>query len=112
MTPARHMPAAAPPETHVSASEILRLTFPQLLMMCFQLLVGLTDVWVAGKIHRDVQAVRLPLAFVSGHIIWQASEGVFMGMFISQLLQASVMLYIFQTRDWARFAMIRRHAHA
>ncbi|MDL2209787.1 MATE family efflux transporter [Desulfovibrio sp. OttesenSCG-928-O18] len=59
-----------------------------------------------------IWAVRLPLAFVFGHIIWQSSEGVFMGMFVSQLFQAGVMLYIFQTRDWARFAMIRRHAHA
>lgn len=52
--------------------------------------------------------VRLPLAYIFGHFIWQASDGVFMGMFISQIFQASIILYIFHTRDWARFAMIRR----
>lgn len=56
--------------------------------------------------------VRLPLAWIFGHVLWQTSDGVFMGMFISQVFQASVILYIFHARDWARFAMIRRHAHA
>ncbi|SBW09859.1 MATE efflux family protein [uncultured delta proteobacterium] len=53
--------------------------------------------------------VRLPLAYIFGHLLWQSADGVFMGMFISQAFQASIILYIFQTRDWARFAMIRRH---
>lgn len=53
--------------------------------------------------------VRLPLAYIFGHLLWRESDGVFMGMFISQAFQASIILYIFQTRDWARFAMIRRH---
>ncbi len=53
--------------------------------------------------------VRLPLAWLFGHIIWQNSEGVFMAMFLSQVFQSVVMLYIFHVRDWGRFAMIRRH---
>lgn len=56
--------------------------------------------------------VRLPLAWIFGHILWQTADGVFMGMFISQAFQASVILYIFHARDWARFAMIKRPAHA
>lgn len=56
-------------------------------------------------------AVRLPLAFLFGHIVWQTSEGVFIAMFISQVFQASIMLYIFQNRDWARFSMIKRPTH-
>lgn len=59
-----------------------------------------------------IWAVRLPFAWLFGHVVWQTSEGVFMGMFISQVFQAGVMLYIFQTRDWARFAMNRRHGAA
>ena len=51
-------PSALPPvSSRISSREILRLTWPQVLMMFFQFLVGLTDVWVAGQIHRDVQAV-------------------------------------------------------
>ncbi len=56
--------------------------------------------------------VRLPLAWLFGHVIWQAPDGVFMGMFVSQVFQASIIIFIFQTRDWARFALIRRHPHA
>ena len=56
-----------------------------------------------------IWCVRLPLAYIFGHLIWQTADGVFMGMFISQVFQASIILFIFQTRDWARFAMIRRH---
>ena len=55
-----------------------------------------------------IWCIRLPLAYIFGHIIWQSSDGVFMGMFISQMFQACIILYIFQTRDWARFAMIKR----
>ena len=55
--------------------------------------------------------VRLPLAYIFGHILWQSADGVFLGMFISQAFQASIILYLFQTRDWARFAMIRRNHH-
>lgn len=55
-----------------------------------------------------IWGVRLPLAWVFGHLVWETSEGVFMGMLVSQAFQACVMLYIFQTRNWARFAMIKR----
>ncbi len=54
--------------------------------------------------------VRLPLAWLFGHVLWQNSDGVFMAMFLSQVFQAIVMLYIFHTRDWGRFAMVRRHS--
>jgi MATE family multidrug resistance protein len=59
-----------------------------------------------------IWGVRLPLAFIFGHLIWQCSDGVFLGMFVSQVFQACIIIYIFKTRDWARFSMIRRHAHA
>lgn len=59
-----------------------------------------------------IWGVRLPLAFIFGHMIWQSSDGVFLGMFVSQVFQACIIVYIFKTRNWARFAMIRRHARA
>lgn len=52
--------------------------------------------------------VRLPLAYLLGHILWKTSAGVFQAMFLSQVFQALVILYLFQTRDWARFAMTAR----
>lgn len=46
--------AAAPRK--VSGREIWVLTWPQVLMMLFQFMVGFTDVWVAGRINSQVQA--------------------------------------------------------
>ena len=40
----------------VSGREIWTLTWPQVLMMLFQFMVGFTDVWVAGRINSPVQA--------------------------------------------------------
>lgn len=49
------MPLQAPPR-RVSGREIWTLTWPQVLMMLFQFMVGFTDVWVAGRINSPVQA--------------------------------------------------------
>jgi len=49
-------------------------------------------------------AVRLPLAWYMGHIVWQDASGVFVAMLVSQVVQASLCLYIFFYRDWYRFA--------
>ncbi len=35
---------------------IWQLSWPQIIMMIFHLLIGLVDVWVAGRINREVQA--------------------------------------------------------
>ena len=40
----------------VSSREIWNLTWPQILMMLFQFMVGFTNVWVAGRIDALVQA--------------------------------------------------------
>ncbi len=52
--------------------------------------------------------VRLPLAWLLGHVLWKTSAGVFQAMFLSQVFQAVAILFIFQTRNWARFAMTAR----
>jgi MATE family multidrug resistance protein len=49
--------------------------------------------------------VRLPLAWVLGHFIVGEAWGVFLAMFVSQMVQCTVILYIFHRKDWTRFAM-------
>ena len=49
-------PHTISPASRVSSREIWNLTWPQILMMLFQFLVGFTDVVVAGRIHPNVQA--------------------------------------------------------
>lgn len=52
--------------------------------------------------------VRLPLAWYMGHVVWQNASGVFMAMLVSQMVQASICMYLFLFRDWYRFASTAR----
>jgi len=54
--------------------------------------------------------VRVPMAYVLGHHVLEAATGIWIAMFMSQVFQSSLTFYIFQFRDWARFAMRRRRA--
>ncbi|HWR04458.1 MAG TPA: MATE family efflux transporter [Humidesulfovibrio sp.] len=49
--------------------------------------------------------VRLPLAYVLGHVILGTATGVWISMLASQAVQAAILLYIFVKKDWQRFAM-------
>lgn len=55
--------------------------------------------------------VRLPLAWLFGHIIWQDAAGIFMAMLASQVVQSLIMLYVLLKRDWTRFAMNAHCTH-
>lgn len=60
----------------------------------FTMMAFTTGVWL----------VRLPMAWYMGHIVWQDASGVFIGMLVSQVVQAGICLYLFLYRDWAGFA--------
>ena len=49
--------------------------------------------------------VRLPLAFILGHLVLGRATGVWISMLASQACQAAMLLYIFTRWDWQRFAM-------
>jgi multidrug resistance protein, MATE family len=48
--------------------------------------------------------VRIPLAWYLGHIYMQEATGIWLAMFISMVVQAMLMLYFYQMKDWTRFA--------
>jgi putative MATE family efflux protein len=52
--PCRSMPAIDSDRSHTRT--IWRLAWPQVVMMFFHFLIGFVDVWVAGRISREVQA--------------------------------------------------------
>lgn len=54
--------------------------------------------------------VRLPLAFLLGHIIWKDASGVFAAMLISQVIQTILMLRVAVRGRWTRFAMKQQPA--
>ncbi len=49
--------------------------------------------------------IRLPVAWIFGHYIWQSASGVFLGMVLSQIVQSSIMLVVLYKVNWPRFAM-------
>ncbi len=55
-----------------------------------------------------VWLVRIPCAYILGHLLLGTATGIWAAMLISQCLQAIIMLYLFKNKDWFRFSM---HAH-
>ncbi len=49
--------------------------------------------------------VRLPLAWFLGHYVLGRATGIWISMFVSQMVQALVMFYIFKRKNWPRFSM-------
>jgi putative MATE family efflux protein len=49
--------------------------------------------------------VRLPLAYILGHLVLRSSTGIWMAMFISMVVQSMIMLYVYQFKAWHRFSM-------
>ncbi len=56
-----------------------------------------------------VWLVRLPSAWILGHVFLCGANGVFAAMLLSQIVQASLLLFVLLRCDWKRFAMTARH---
>jgi MATE family multidrug resistance protein len=52
--------------------------------------------------------VRLPLAWLFGHVLWGEAAGVFLAMLVSQSVQSCAMLWVLLRLDWTRFSIVRR----
>jgi multidrug resistance protein, MATE family len=56
--------------------------------------------------------VRIPLAYLLGHVLLFLATGVWLAMLLSMIAQALCMAYIYQFRDWPRFALRKRRQKA
>jgi putative MATE family efflux protein len=52
-----------------------------------------------------VWLVRLPLAYILGHLTLASATGIWAAMLISQMVQATLMFLLFSYKDWYRFSM-------
>ncbi len=50
-------------------------------------------------------AIRLPLAYLLGHILWKESSGVWAAQLISTIIQFASLWYVFQFKNWQRFTL-------
>lgn len=55
--------------------------------------------------------VRLPFAWLFGHIVWQDANGVYAALLISQIVMSTSLLWVILRCDWMRFAMSSRAFH-
>ncbi len=59
-----------------------------------------------------VWLVRLPLAYVLGHVVIGEARGVWMSMLVSQCVQALALMYVYTFKDWKRFALVKRRGQS
>ncbi|WP_027184056.1 MATE family efflux transporter [Desulfovibrio inopinatus] len=52
--------------------------------------------------------VRLPTAYVLGHLVLHDAAGVWASMLVSQIVQAFSLLYVFTFKNWQRFSLGRK----
>lgn len=52
--------------------------------------------------------LRLPLAYILGHVVMGEATGIWISMLASQFVQAGFALYVFKFKNWQRFSMIKR----
>lgn len=84
--------AATPP---MLAAMILGGAFTGAGATMYQAVIFGTAVWL----------VRLPLAYVLGHLVLKSANGVWMAMFASVLVQCATMLYFYHYKDWYQFTL-------
>ena len=54
--------------------------------------------------------VRLPLAYLLGHVVLQSAQGVWIAMFVSVLIQCGTMFYFYQYKDWYQFTLRKKRS--
>jgi len=59
----------------------------------------------------SIWTVRLPLAWLFGHVLWKTADGVFMAMLVSQIVQSAFLFWALLRQDWRSFAMRQTSPH-
>lgn len=68
----------------------------------YSMIVNVSCIWL----------IRLPVGWVLAHLVFHDACGVYMAMFLSMAVQTSLMFWVFQRKDWTRFALNARHTAA
>ncbi len=53
--------------------------------------------------------VRLPIAWLFGHVLWQDAVGVYLSTLVSQVVMSLSLLWVTLRCRWTRFALTARH---
>lgn len=98
-------------EVQLIAIEYLRYNILALPFMQITLTIGGAFTGAGATFYQmttisgTVWFVRLPLAWLMGHILFCSATGVWISMLISQLVQCAISAYFYHYADWPRFSM-------
>ncbi|MFW5721833.1 MAG: MATE family efflux transporter [Desulfohalobiaceae bacterium] len=102
---------AASPEVQAETARYLRYNFLAIPFTVTSMVLG-GALNGAGATRMNMKIIggtvwglRLPLAFVLGHLVLGRATGIWMAMLISQAVQALAMFAAFRSRRWVRFSL-------
>ncbi|NCC25687.1 MAG: hypothetical protein EOM25_10915 [Deltaproteobacteria bacterium] len=102
---------ASDPEVHAVALSYLRFNLAGLPFLLVGMVLGGAFTGAGATLYQmlcvggSAWLVRIPLAWYLGHKVVGGADGVWMAMLASMIVQALVVLLVYQFGDWPRFAM-------
>ncbi|WP_337833385.1 MATE family efflux transporter [Desulfonatronum thioautotrophicum] len=102
---------APDPEVQEEAVNYLRYNLAAMPFLLISMILGGAFTGAGATIYQTLVMggsawlVRIPLAFVLGHLVMGVATGIWLAMFVSMFVQALCVAYVYQFWDWQRFAM-------
>ncbi|WP_245589979.1 MATE family efflux transporter [Desulfonatronum lacustre] len=102
---------APDPEVRDEAVNYLRYNLAAMPFLLISMILGGALTGAGATIYQSLimggsaWLVRIPLAFVLGHLIFAQATGIWLAMFLSMAVQALCVAYVYQFWNWQRFAM-------
>ena len=102
---------APDPEVQLEAVNYLRYNLAAMPFLLVSMILGGAFTGAGATVYQTVimggsaWLVRIPLAYVLGHVLLLLATGVWMAMLLSMIVQALCMAYVYHFWNWPGFAM-------
>ncbi|GAB6061074.1 MATE family efflux transporter [Desulfonatronum parangueonense] len=105
---------APDPEVRDEAVNYLRYNLAAMPFLLVSMILGGALTGAGATIYQGLVMggtawlVRIPLAFILGHLIFTHATGIWLAMFLSMAVQALCVAYVYQYWNWQRFALRKK----
>lgn len=105
---------APDPEVQAETVNYLRYNLAAMPFLLVSMILGGAFTGAGATLYQAVimgssaWLVRIPLAYLLGHVLMFMATGIWLAMFLSMAIQAMCMAYVYQFRNWQGFAMRRQ----
>lgn len=102
---------APDPEVQAEAVNYLRFNLAAMPFLLISMILGGALTGAGATIYQSLTMggtawlVRIPLAFILGHLVFANATGIWLAMFLSMGVQALCVAYVYQFWNWQRFAL-------